>query len=153
MTGANKIKKFGSKMKIYAQVLGVKEKQKEPKTTATKEKTKNTEKEMNLKSNQNEINRLNDAITVLQKKIDGFIQLINELVIDKYSENIVQKEAIYEKVQKIASIDKDDEIEKRSNGGYPKSTKQWNQEENKTKEKEMNSTKKAKFKATSSCKH
>jgi len=56
MTGIKKIKNFGNKIKTYAQVLGVKEKQKEPKTIVTKEKTKNTEKEMNLKSNQNEIN-------------------------------------------------------------------------------------------------
>ena len=38
-------------MKIYAQALGVKEKQKELVPKAIKEKNKNTEKENNFKSN------------------------------------------------------------------------------------------------------
>ena len=39
-----------------------------------------------------------EIINVLKQKIDGLIQLINQMVKDKYSENIVQKTMIKNKV-------------------------------------------------------
>ena len=46
------------------------------------------------------------TINVLKQQINGLIQLKNQIVEDKYSENIVQKTIIENKVQQIALINK-----------------------------------------------
>ena len=48
-----------------------------------------------------------ETIKVLKQQIKGLIQLINQIVEDKYSENMVQKKMIENKVQQIVLINKE----------------------------------------------
>ena len=71
MTGANKVKKFGSKMKTYVQVLGVNGSQNEVKGKTQKRRDNNTQKKIDQKeetnNNKKEISEMAETIKVLKQ--------------------------------------------------------------------------------------
>jgi len=93
MKGVSRVKKFGSKMKTYAQALGVKQIENNSKKDKMNLVNQNKKKEESQKE-QKEISKLNETINGLQKQVNELIKLINEIVQDKYKENELQRSAI-----------------------------------------------------------
>ena len=66
MKGANKVKKFGSRMKTYAQVLGLKENQNEKNKQIIKRREDRSKNEINKINDKIEIDKLKETINVLK---------------------------------------------------------------------------------------
>ena len=102
MKGASKIKKFGSKVKTYAQVLGIK--YNDSSNDRQKQRIHNKKKE-EAQTDRKEISKLNETINALQAQVNELLKLIHEIVKDKYNNIKVQRKIINEKVQNISLIE------------------------------------------------
>jgi len=74
MKGANKVKKFGSRMKTYAQVLDLKENQNEKNKQTIKRREDRSKNETNKINDKTDISKLEDTINVLKQQIEGLLK-------------------------------------------------------------------------------